>query len=728
MKYKDFNIRINSKRGDGYDVSVESPAGNASEHITLPFDVADIANQIGRIRGTVRSSATREAVYESEDSIPPTEFGAKLYDSLFSGNIGAMYNRSEGMVSADPDPETGLRIKLRLNLDDPDVSELAQIPWEFVYSAEGMTYLNLSRKTPVVRYIEVPRPPSAHALQGKLRVLVVISSPKGVPELDLDKERKLIEDSWADEDDVDVYFLEHPTKDTLLDKIRDDRFHVLHFMGHGAYDPNTGTGALVLEDDNGNQDMLDAETFGTWLQDAPRMRLAFLNACDTAKTDGDAPFAGVANRLVMAGLPAVIAMQFPISDEAAIDFARTFYKRIVAGFPVDEATAQGRKAIMAGKTGTMEWGTPVLYMRAPDGQLFDAKIAPPVQAVQTDTEQIKPVTVQTGSKMSPVIGAIAAGVIAVLIAGWYVISTMFGDVNFVYSPDPVEVTVGGEATVRFTLDKEDVTTLDLNGYPKIMTVSKGAALIAVSEYIQVSEDEQIAWQATIKGMDDGVATISGAVVLYEGEPPVSFTVEVNVTIDEDIESEITKAIAEISESNVNTVDAINRLNSIDLTKTGSAIEKEIVGHVEDLQKVLDLRATADQLLADPAATLSAKIAALKAWNDEFESVRYPFTAENTDPLVEQMTTLGARPNIDDIILCGSYDGCDTSVTTLSAGSNIYVSVRPAVENLSCEITGPETKDCYFGNRWRTLNSAGVYVITIANSDGDLLGSKEITTH
>ncbi|MBL4788792.1 MAG: PASTA domain-containing protein, partial [Kordiimonadaceae bacterium] len=91
------------------------------------------------------------------------------------------------------------------------------------------------------------------------------------------------------------------------------------------------------------------------------------------KQKGQDPFAGVATAMIMAGIPAVVAMQFPITDKAAVSFAGTFYPRIVSGYPVDAAVAEGRKAIKLADPSTMEWATPVLFMRSPDGVLFDIK-------------------------------------------------------------------------------------------------------------------------------------------------------------------------------------------------------------------------------------------------------------------------------------------------------------------------------------------------------------------
>ena len=70
-------------------------------------------------------------------------------------------------------------------------------------------------------------------------------------------------------------------------------------------------------------------------------------------------------------MPAVVAMQFPISDKAAIAFSETFYQRIAKGDPVDVAMAEGRKKLWH----LEEWATPVLFLRSKDGVLFEPATA-----------------------------------------------------------------------------------------------------------------------------------------------------------------------------------------------------------------------------------------------------------------------------------------------------------------------------------------------------------------
>ena len=100
-------------------------------------------------------------------------------------------------------------------------------------------------------------------------------------------------------------------------------------------------------------------------------------------------------------IPAVIAMQFEISDEVAIVIAHEFYTALAAGYPVDAALAEPRKAAFTGGN-SAEWGIPVLYLRSADGRIFG--VTPPMQgpvarrevpAVPAESAPVQPAAVRT---------------------------------------------------------------------------------------------------------------------------------------------------------------------------------------------------------------------------------------------------------------------------------------------------------------------------------------------
>lgn len=668
MRYEDFNIRILRKRDNGYDVSVDSPAGSANAHIELPADIREAAAQLNKLSGAFRGAedtTTRNMEFEGEEERSPAEIGTALYKALFSGNVGRMYDRS---YSSLQDPESGLRIKLHLNLEDPEVSKLAQVPWEYVYEKDTMEYLTLSRQTPIVRYIEVQRRPGVHPLEGELRILVVMSSPKGVHPLDLNRERDLIQKTWAGESDVDVDFLENPTRESLLAKLVAREYHVLHYMGHGAHDPVTGAGALVLEDDDGEAVMLDAQTLGTWLRDAPSIRLAFLNACDTGRAGTDEPFAGVANRLVMAGLPAVVAMQFPISDQAAIDFARAFYPRIVAGFGVDEATAQGRKAILSGKTGSMEWGTPVLYMRAPDGQLFDTP---------EDKTQSKPETGGMEATTKSALGGAAGGAIAAAVVAGGIAAAFFlmqSGTEFSYVENPIDLFVGDSAKVQFVPAGDDVSLSDLVGYDVRIEPDADATGITVGETAIVDSK----WQATVTGVDEGDFEVLSTVESLSAEKPLSFSAKVNVRLDPQERAKYDATMLRVKDASLDTDSLLGLLDQLKKPRLGTSLAGEVDSLAARLKALSDLRTQALAALGSEDMMLTAKKAAFEYWAKEFAAVReFPVTDAGGDvtvEVIEEQAGLLQRTSVDSFSLCATANPCQGQ-SRFASGASVHTHIK-----------------------------------------------------
>jgi CHAT domain-containing protein len=123
---------------------------------------------------------------------------------------------------------------------------------------------------------------------------------------------------------------------------------------------------LILEDDQKRGLEVSGLDLGVSLHDHRTMRLAVLNSCEGARAGITDPYSGTAQTLVQQGIPAVVAMQFEISDGAAITFSHVLYEAIADGFPLDASMAEARKAVRNQPNAT-EWGTPVLYLRAPDG-------------------------------------------------------------------------------------------------------------------------------------------------------------------------------------------------------------------------------------------------------------------------------------------------------------------------------------------------------------------------
>ena len=222
--------------------------------------------------------------------------------------------------------------------------------------------------------MDLPGSAERLAVTPPLRILGLVASPTGLPPLDVGREKRLVEEAveaLRTEGLVELVWLEGQSWRDLQREMRRGPWHVFHFVGHGGFDPATEEGAIALADETGRTDLLRATALGRLLDDHFSLRLAFLNSCEGARgSEGDA-FSSTAATLVRRGVPAVVAMQYEITDGAAIEFSRDFYEAISDGLPVDAAVAEARTAVSM--KSALEWGTPVLYMRSPNGAIFDIR-------------------------------------------------------------------------------------------------------------------------------------------------------------------------------------------------------------------------------------------------------------------------------------------------------------------------------------------------------------------
>ena len=200
-------------------------------------------------------------------------------------------------------------------------------------------------------------------------------------------------------------FIEGPdTWQQLYDKLFRNETHILHFIGHGAFDEDRKEGVLVMEDTDGKAKRIESDGLRVLVQGKSRLRLVVLNSCLGTEGDDSQPFSSVAAGLIQSGIPAVIAMQSEISDDAAREIAETFYKSLALNMPVDAAMTEARRRIFLFDRGSLEWATPILYMQVSDGQLFQFKPRtgplPPLPGTpppEPETVQAIAVLVQSGS-------------------------------------------------------------------------------------------------------------------------------------------------------------------------------------------------------------------------------------------------------------------------------------------------------------------------------------------
>jgi hypothetical protein len=168
----------------------------------------------------------------------------------------------------------------------------------------------------------------------------------------------------------------------LQHSLTNSSWHVVHFIGHGGFDPVAREGVFYLRGDGCENYQLRAGHLGQLLSPHHALRLVMLNSCNSAAGSGSDPFSSAATTLVRRGIPAVLAMQFEISDSAAVEFTRSFYEAVAAGESVDIAVRSARMSVCLSRPNSIEWGTPVLFLRQRDGRIFDVNARVPTEGTE----------------------------------------------------------------------------------------------------------------------------------------------------------------------------------------------------------------------------------------------------------------------------------------------------------------------------------------------------------
>lgn len=371
MEYQDFTIGIRSVPGDLFEAIVlDAPLRERPRiYFSPPLDRSELNTLLDSCRRLFDEGAALETTLQ--------QIGARLHSALFQGEVGETFERCRSAFARDG--RAGLRVRLKLDMSDPEIEYLAALPWEWLWDGRISAFLATERKSPIVRDFATRHFQTALQVEAPLRILIVDASPRDLHRLKLRSEiermaealEPLRKEGW-----VRLYQLREATPEALRNALLNHHIHVLHFMGHAGYHAGTGYGALFFLKPDKTSEQVHGERLANLLKDLPDLRLVVLNACSTARHAGHTGsplYSGVASAVLdRAGVPAVVANQHTISDRTAVDFSRMFYQRIAAGDAVDAALTEVRLLIQATSP---EWATPVLFLNTQHGQLF--AVTPP---------------------------------------------------------------------------------------------------------------------------------------------------------------------------------------------------------------------------------------------------------------------------------------------------------------------------------------------------------------
>jgi hypothetical protein len=220
-------------------------------------------------------------------------------------------------------------------------TDWADIPWELLHNGEDFLCL----KCPLARQPKLLREPRESRMeeQGRFRALVIGNPTGDLP--GAEKEARVVAEMLQKRDlMVELLLGDEATPEEVSIRLVATPYHLIHFAGHGYFeksDPRRS--GLVL----GGGRVVCGEELERVLSGQP---FVFLSACEAGagKTEvSQMGFwgkhtEGVAVSALLGGAIGCLGPMWAIGDGIAKEFALEFYRRLLEGLPIGEATRRAR--------------------------------------------------------------------------------------------------------------------------------------------------------------------------------------------------------------------------------------------------------------------------------------------------------------------------------------------------------------------------------------------------
>jgi WD40 repeat protein/ABC-type oligopeptide transport system ATPase subunit len=335
-----FEIQIR-KRGTGDDWSVEC--------------IHRLNTSPNHLHGTFRLEKRDELNELADAPKKSEEYGERLGEALFKEDVIRTEFTTAVRNGTDKNP-----LRVLLYIEDEELKNLRWEKLRFPLEDKSWSFLRFDPRVTFSIYVPSPIDSSRFPPISKLdlRALVLVASPKNVPELHCFDIQKTIDGVQKALQGIDCDVLANdntdernaPTLPNLLEKLQEKQYTLLHIVCHGMVTSSKKDTILYWAKANsesepvlGKQLIKELKNRGYSLP-----HFTFLCACETASQEEKGVLGGLAGRLVRElGMPAVVAMTDKVEVDTAKTLAEQFYRYLKESGEVDSALAKAVKAVPA---------------------------------------------------------------------------------------------------------------------------------------------------------------------------------------------------------------------------------------------------------------------------------------------------------------------------------------------------------------------------------------------
>jgi beta-lactamase superfamily II metal-dependent hydrolase len=379
--------------------------------VTVPYEQARFERQLKQLRYDTRESADRRAVLH--------EIGEAM------GRLLGCVPGLPGALTVDPS-QPGLMIHLRLTLSASELAllpfELAKVPIAQVSASDAWLAIQARPPVCITRNVRTVSPEGV-VWPDQPRILFVAGDPSRVP---FQEHKRALLDAirpfqYPVRDDLRetperstagelLTILVNPTLNDVLHECRRQRYTHLHILAHGDLDGHEFGLALRSTDDS--IDVVSGERFANAITAVDetgvhRPSIVTLASCDGGNVGSLVlPGADLAHALHQAGIPLVVAAQFPLSMEGSVPLASTLYEGLLRGEHPLVLLQQLRAELHARYTTTYhDWASLVVYEalpRALSEQLESLRYQQAKRAMDAALQRVDRAVAASGTSQSAV--------------------------------------------------------------------------------------------------------------------------------------------------------------------------------------------------------------------------------------------------------------------------------------------------------------------------------------
>ncbi|NEP86972.1 MAG: CHAT domain-containing protein [Okeania sp. SIO2C2] len=319
-----------------------------------------------------------------------TKVGEALFEALFDGQLREYFLAYYQEIVKKKQQ----RLEIILEINEEAMPELVAYPWELMSLPQkynqGEIYFATHRKLSFYRcryQLEESKKLSIKINQGEqIKIALVVSKPTADSQLS-NADSQLSNVEYVEYQEVQQYLKRVDSQQeqvkflsvmdsldfyNIVERLEAEKPDIFHFIGHGQLVEKEGeeVGQVAFVNEFGEADWKDARMFGQ-LFSGHTPKIVILQACETGKQSETNAFSSLASRLMLQGIPIVVAMQYKVSNQTAITFVKEFYSKIIEGDSVEIAVQKARfKLGIENGYERKDFANPVVYMNALDGYLF----------------------------------------------------------------------------------------------------------------------------------------------------------------------------------------------------------------------------------------------------------------------------------------------------------------------------------------------------------------------